>query len=155
MAGILIATALSLHDYYYVFRKSNDRKVANYLQSHINRDDILIFTDLSAYAFNYYWKQDYQPIMISFPMVDYGWLPRPALECNDTYTNNEITKTVARIKEMQEDNSLIWLMFNDIPINRRLVEVLKKDYTLKGTVDFIPGRNKNQISEVLIFKSRL
>jgi 4-amino-4-deoxy-L-arabinose transferase-like glycosyltransferase len=154
LAGIVIASVLSLHDYYYVFRKSNDRKVANYLQSHINRDDILIFTDLSAYSFNYYWRQDYQPAMISFPMVDDGWLPRQALECNDAYVNNEIRKTVGRIKEMQKDNSLIWLMFNDIPINRRLVAELKRDYILKGTVDFIPGRNKNQISEVLIFKSR-
>jgi len=155
LAGISISTVLCLHDYYYVFRKSNDRMIADYVQSNMNRDDTLIFTDLSSYTFRYYWKQDYIPSMISFPAVDYGWLPRAALVCNDAYTDNEIMKIKGRIKEIRKKDNRIWLMFDDMLINRRLVEALKKDYQLESTINFVPGRNTNQVTEVLIFKSRL
>ena len=155
LVGLTMSAVLCLHDYYYVFRKSNDRTVANYVQSNMGQNDILIFTDLSSYTFRYYWKQDYIPKMISFPVVDYGWLPRDALECNDAYTDNEIMKIMGKIKEVQKKGNLIWLMFVDIPINHRLVEVLKKNYQLNATINFVPGRNNNQITEVLIFKSRL
>lgn len=152
VGGIIIVNVICLHNYYFIFRKSNDRVIADYVQSRMNKDDVLIFTNLSICAFRYYWKQDFSPNAFSFPVANYGWLPRAALEGERKYVSNAIENLKDKTHSFLKKDNCLWVMYSDMKINQQLIEEFRRHYQLVDIINFVPGRNNNQITDIYIFK---
>jgi 4-amino-4-deoxy-L-arabinose transferase-like glycosyltransferase len=151
--SIVVLTAVSLYNYYFVFYKSNDRKVSSFIMSKATKSDILIFTDLSESAYNFYSKPDYHPALIKFPESNLGWLPRAAFKDQPAYIINELQQLNKKIKPLLKKDSKIWLMCTNLNLNNFLILVLKKNYPLLEKVDFPTGSNSNQIISAYIFNA--
>lgn len=155
VAGIIICTGVSLRNYYFIFNKSNDRAVADYVRSRPGTDTVWIFTDLSFYAFSYYSGQKPNYNIITFPMYDHGWLFRKALEADPEYVATEIKKIKEKVKLFLKGSGYIRVMYTNIEINKLLIAELKKDYEFLDRIKLSPGRSANQITDVYVFKFML
>jgi len=152
IGAILLTTSISLYNYYYIYEKSNDRKIAGYIESRMDKDDLWIFTDLTLASFRYYSQNYFYPNLFSFPVTDLGWLPRKALEGEELYVNNEINKLIDKIQPFIKKDSVIRVIYSDSKINRSLIEELKKSHKLLDIINFVPGRNDNQCNAIYIFR---
>ncbi len=152
IAVILVAISINLYNYYFVYEKSNDRRVANYIQSRMNNEDVWIFTDLTLYPFRYYSNNYPYQNVFSFPITDLGFLPRKALTSEEKYVKGDINKLINKIKPFIKKDSIIRVIYSDIKINQRLIEELRKTHTLLDVIGFSPGRNDNQCSSIYIFR---
>lgn len=151
--SLIVLTAVSLYNYYFVFYKSNDRKVSKFIMSKATQNDILIFTDLSDSAYNFYSKSNYQPRLIKFPESILGWLPRAAFKDRPAYIINELQRLNKHIEPLLKKDSKIWLMCTNLNLNNFLIFFLKKSYPILEKVDFPTGSNRNQIMSVYIFNA--
>lgn len=64
---IILSTLISLYHYYFIYNKSNDRIISEYVQKYINREDVVVITELNITPFEYYWSRDFQPNLFQFP----------------------------------------------------------------------------------------
>ncbi len=153
LGAILVAIFICLHNYYFIFRKSNDREVADYARTRINKNEIWIFTDLSLPTFRYYCeKEGFFPNVLSFPVSDPGWLPRGAIEAKREYVSDEINKLRNKMQPFLKKDNLLRVMYTDIKINQLLIEELKREHQFIDIIKFTPGRSDNQITAVYIFR---
>lgn len=149
---ILLATSINLYNYYFIYEKSNDRKVSAYVQSRMNENDIWVFTEMTSAPFYYYSRNLLYKNVFSFPSTNQNWLPRLALDAEEGYVNDEINKLMNKLKFSKNEHSLIRIIYTDLEINRRLVEEMSKKYALLDIINFRQGRNDVQCSAIYIFK---
>lgn len=151
---IILATSFSLFNYYFVYRKSNDKFVSQYIQRRIEKNDIIVATELSIVAFEYYWKQDFQPQLFQSPNGPRSALVRKAFVGGEEYINLEIKKLMEKIYPLLTRTNKLWILYYPFTFSDRLLEVLEKEFENTAILHLREGDNLNQISKICIFKKR-
>jgi mannosyltransferase len=67
IAVIATASFGVLYDYFFIYQKSNDRIIAEFMQPNVGNDDVIVITGLSITTFEYYWKRPFIPKLFKFP----------------------------------------------------------------------------------------
>lgn len=149
---ILLSTSVFLYHYYFIYKKSNDRIVSEYIQMNMEKEDVLVMTELSITPFEYYWRKEFQPKLFQFPEEARGFLKKEALKGEEKYTNLEIKKLILKIYPLVNENNRLWLVYHPIVLVDRLINKLREDFKNTKFIKFCPGDNLNQIQGVYIFK---
>ncbi len=153
VAGLIIlSTTIALHHYYFVYIKSNDRRVAQYLQERLDKDDVLVITELSSTPFEYYWKYAWRPKLFRFPEGPRAALTRKAFLSDPAYAESEIQRVTDKIYPLLNENNELLVVYQPIELSDRLLVKLNRDLKCQDFVEFLPGDNLNQVRRVYIFK---
>jgi hypothetical protein len=156
LLGIILSTSLCLYTYYSIYRKSNDRLVANYIKTHAQKDDVLIFTGLSILSFRYYCSAGIFPYAFSFPDLekDRGNLSKRAMEGEPRYVNYQIKKTKRKIYSHLGENNSLWIMDTPLVMNYSLLRDLQQKLRVEDKIELEPGDNfpQIQVHSIYIFK---
>jgi len=150
--GIVISTVFCLYVYYFIYWKSNDRLIAEYIKTYANRDDVLIFTNLTINPFRYYCSGKEFTNVFAFPEGTSGYLQRSALKAEPGYVKFNIQKLKNKAFSLLNDKNKLWLIKSySLQINSLLINELRHHFQLNERIKFNPGNNGNQITEIYIF----
>jgi hypothetical protein len=151
---VVVSTAVSLQGYYFVYNKSNDRLISNYVQAQMSQEDVIVATELSITPFEYYWARGFQPKLFQFPQGPRGFLTRKALEGEEEYVNMEIDRLISQVYLLLKENTRLWLLYQPAIFSQKLFDRLNRDLEVIGNVNFAPGDNLNQAEKVYIFRKK-
>jgi len=118
----------------------------------MDKEDVLVVTELSITPFEYYWRKEFQPKLFQFPDGPRGFLKKEALKGEEQYTNLEIRKLIFKIYPLVNKNNRLWVIYHPIVLVDRLIKKLKEDFKNTEVINFFPGDNLNQIHSIYIFK---
>ncbi|MFA4988242.1 MAG: glycosyltransferase family 39 protein [Candidatus Omnitrophota bacterium] len=154
LAAIIACTATVLHQYYFIYKKSNDRAVADYLQRYAGREDVIVATELSITPFEYYWMRDFTPRLFQFPDGPRAFLERRALEGEPDYIDEQVGKIINKVYPLLNDRNKLWVLYQPMSFSRKLITRLRNDLIYAGQIEFPPGDNLNQVTAVYIFETK-
>ncbi len=149
---IIISTSISLYQYYSTYKKSNDMLVSNYVQTHFNKGDIIVATELSIIPLRYYWSKSFPPNAFQFPDGPGGFIEREFLESDEKYIYREIAKLMNKIYPLFHGKNRLWLLYSRYTFSDILLHRLNRDFKNTGIIEFMPGDNLNQINKIYIFE---
>ncbi|MFH0912662.1 MAG: glycosyltransferase family 39 protein [Candidatus Omnitrophota bacterium] len=151
---ITVATSCILFNYYFIYRKSNDRVISEYVQKNSDKRDVIVATGLSVVPFEYYWRQNFPPRLFKFPDGPRSAIVRDALMGDEKYINFEIKKLTEKIYPLLNENNRLWILYQPYIFSDRLLYTLKKDFKNTDIITYPKGDNLNQVSRLYIFKRR-
>lgn len=155
LAIIIAATFISLYHYYFIYNKSSDSFVVNYLQSRMGERDVVVATELSITPFEYYWSESFSPRLFQFPEGPRAYLVENALKGDQKYIDLEIEKLVEKIYPLLSRDNKLWVLYQPMKFSRCLVERLNNDLDCESDVLNLPGCNLNQVQRILVFRKRM
>ena len=135
--------------YFTVFDKSNDREVAERIESmNLPPDSVVITTDVTQPSFEYYLDPDIFYI-VSYPLNSKGWLPLPFLTNNEAYVTREINQLIACIDPLHHSGHIILANAGKLDANNRLIFRLNDIWTVLERFQLPSPRPYNSVHQLI------
>ena len=156
IGGVLVVVlVLSLHAYFTVYYKSNDREIADYIAHNAKPSDVVLFTDLTITPFRYYYP-DSNIATLRFPQGGLGWTPKGAFTNDAAFFQRELAIVERRLSALWPQKNRLLVVFKPSPaIYYKLLARLRAEpwLRLEGRMPFKMGDNvENQASAIYIFR---
>ncbi|HUT03666.1 MAG TPA: glycosyltransferase family 39 protein [bacterium] len=151
---LVVVLLLSLHAYFTVYYKSNDREIAGYIAHNARETDVVLFTDLTITPFRYYYP-DSKIATLRFPQGGFGWTPKGAFTNDLAFFEQEFDTVKRRLSALWPQKSRLLVVFKPSPaLYCQLLARLRTEQWLRleARVPFRMGHNvENQAEAVFVF----
>jgi uncharacterized membrane protein len=154
---ILSSSLLCLYDYYYIYRKSNNIVLNDFIKREVASDDVMVFTNLAVLTYHYYFGRDAHKYVFAFPEGDdLACHPKEVIQGNEAFTKNELKKIIRKIIPLVNNKRRLFLFYNTgMKIDRELYEDLKGLLYLEREISFHERPfDKFEIMKAAIFTVR-
>lgn len=142
----------TLH-YHFVFYKSNDDKVAAYIQKNAGQGDSVIACELNIAALDYYLPDMTDASLLEYPRTfqnEKRYIDRSLFEGDE----DAIEKEIEYVIKKTSGSSKVWVTYCPTPFNNALIRRLSAQRWLRIKKDFAAGDVRNQMTSVFTFGAK-